>query len=988
MAILSACFSISEIWDILKENAGSNEVQSTVLQSLVEPGIIVAILFLNAAVGVWQDLSARSSLESLEKMQPRLATVLRRRKGDNDSSRTTSSEWITDYDATKLVPGDVIKLRVGDYIPADSRLGTLTSSTMNVDESSLTGESVSVGKLPGDEGLIDANNNGGSKSIPIQLQSSMLFSGSLTTRGSGVALVVRTGTDTQIGKIQSTLAKAQVEGEERKTPLGLQLDEFGTRLSYIIGGICLAVWLASIPRFEDAAFSNWVEGAIYYAKVGVALGVAAIPEGLPAVSKCLVALPVLSIGSLLYSQYSTLHPVTLCLSLGTRRMAEKNVIVRKLPSVETLGCTSVICTDKTGTLTTNQMTAVSFVTLEGDGEVINAVEHEVEGSSYNPIGHVVGIERDETLCLPNGAVSEACRIMALCNDARLIGVDSTEDVTTAQYMIEGEPTEASLLSLLEKLGPESERESRLKPSQLASEYRAHILNSWDRYATLEFDRKRKSMSVLCSRVDSDSEEIKLLCKGAPNMLLKRCTRVKLRDGSVVPLTLDLQNRIDTTVSSIGNRALRCIGLAVKESLEPQLRKGEGSYIEVLKDSSQYESVETDLTFVGIVAIRDPPRDSVAESIDECKQAGIRVIMITGDAKQTAQAIARDVHIFTDQDVNCPTFEGRDFFVLSESQQLEILKSGNLVICRAEPADKRRLVKMLQSLNEIPAMTGDGVNDAPALQQADIGVAMGISGTDVAKEAADMVLVDDNFSTIVDAVEEGRCIYANMQAFINFLITCNIGEVIGVFIATLLGFPQLLTPLHLLWVNLVTDGPPATALGFNPPDPGLMNRKPRSSSEEIMTSENLLRYSIAGLYIGIATVGVYASYFLDRGVSFQELQSWSTCNDSCSIYDDLAAPQTLALSTLVTVELLKALCSVSIDSSIFSVGPQRNPWLLLGVSIPFAFNLAIIYTPELGQSFGLVPLDGDDWLKVLAWSLPIVFIDEVLKYIFKKDKSSF
>ena len=631
------------------------------------------------------------------------------------------------------------------------------------------------------------------------------------------------------------------------------------------------------------------------------------------------------------------------------------------------------------------MTAVSFVTLEGDGEAINVVEHDVKGSSYNPVGHVTGIGRDETLRLPNGAVSEACRIMALCNDARLIGVDGTEDGTTAQYMIEGEPTEASLLSLLEKLAPEPVGETSLKPSQLASEYRGQILNSWHRYATLEFDRKRKSMSVLCSRMDSDSEEIKLLCKGAPSMLLKRCTHVKLRDGSVIPLTLDLRDKIDSAISSIGNRALRCIGLAVKEgeSLEPQLRKEEGSYTEVLKDSSKYESIETGLTFAGIVAIRDPPRDGVAESIDECKQAGIRVIMITGDAKQTAEAIARDVHIFTDQD-KCPAFEGREFFALPESQQLEVLKTGNLVICRAEPADKQRLVKMLQSLNEIPAMTGDGVNDAPALQQADIGVAMGISGTDVAKEAADMVLVDDNFSTIVDAVEEGRCIYANMQAFINFLITCNIGEVIGVFIATVLGFPALLTPLHLLWVNLATDGPPATALGFNPPDPGLMSRKPRSSSEEIMTSENLLRYSIAGLYIGIATVGVYASYFLDRGVSFQELQSWSTCTESCSIYADLAAPQTLALSTLVTVELLKALCSVSIDSSILTVGPQKNPWLLLGVTVPFALNLAIIYTPQLQHSFGLVPLDGSDWLKVLAWSLPIVLIDEALKYAFKKD----
>jgi len=325
------------------------------------------------------------------------------------------------------------------------------------------------------------------------------------------------------------------------------------------------------------------------------------------------------------------------------------------------------------------------------------------------------------------------------------------------------------------------------------------------------------MSVLCSRLDTDSEEDKLFVKGAPNLLLERCTHVKTRDGTVVPLT-HLRDQIDSTIDSIGDNALRCIGLALSTPPKTLHRKG-GTYTEILKNSSQYESIETGLTFVGMVAIRDPPRDGVAESIDQCKQAGVRVIMITGDAKQTAEAIAKEVNILTDEDVassSTRAFEGREFFALPESRQLEILRTGNLVICRAEPKHKQQLVKMLQSLQEIPAMTGDGVNDAPALQQASIGVAMGISGTDVAKEASDMVLVDDNFSTIVDAIKQGRAIYANMQAFINFLITCNIGEVIGVFLATLLGFPQLLTPLHLLWVNLVTDGPPATALGFNPP----------------------------------------------------------------------------------------------------------------------------------------------------------------------------
>eukprot|EP00804_Cyclotella_cryptica_P016200 CCRYP_005687-RA/>CCRYP_005687-RA protein AED:0.03 eAED:0.03 QI:282/1/1/1/0.83/0.71/7/1104/1163 len=1002
VALASAAFSASEVWNVLLENAdesvgigsadnvevalsrffSNEEIRSTVVQSFVEPAIIIAILLLNAVVGVWQDLSARSSLEALEKMQPRLATVLRYDEIEG------SSNWITDFDARSLVPGDVIRLRVGDSIPADARLAELSSSTMYVDESSLTGESVSVGKLPADEGVesfikertINAekktSRDSDTATVPIQDQSAMIFSGSLVTRGSGCALVVRTGTSTQIGKIQSTLFEAQSETEERKTPLGEQLDEFGTTLSYVIGFICVVVWVTSVPRFSDSAFNTWLEGAIYYAKVSVALGVAAIPEGLPAV-------------------------ITLCLSLGTRRMAERNVIVRKLPSVETLGCTSVICTDKTGTLTSNQMTAVALILLESDSShgAIEVVEHKVTGSSYNPCGSVDEIGREESSAEKHGAVKYACDIMTLCNDARLIGSnESTENIINAkdgknlepepQYCIEGEPTEAALLVLVEKLGPYNNHDNptQKKPSVLANQNFNHFSKFWERYATLEFDRRRKSMSVLCTQRETQHGRCNLFVKGAPNMILRRCSHAMLRDGTIVALDSKLLAQIESTISSIGDRALRCIGLAFKEgdNLEPQLLKQNSQYDAYLKDSSKFESIEDAMTFIGMVAIKDPPRPHVSESIDSCKEAGIRVIMITGDAKNTAVAIARDVHIFNDNEevYGQRAFEGREFFALPESEQLDKLSTGNLVICRAEPADKQCLVKMLQSIGEIPAMTGDGVNDAPALQQASIGVAMGISGTDVAKEAADMVLVDDNFSTIVDAVEEGRCIYANMQAFINFLITCNIGEVIGVFMASILGLPQLLTPLQLLWVNLVTDGPPATALGFNPPDPNLMKRKPRSASEEILTPSLLLRYTAAGLYIGIATLGIYVSYFLDHGISLQNLSSWSTCVDKplCDVFSDLRPPQTLALTTLVTTELLKALCTVSVNSSVFVIGPQRNPWLLLGVTVPFVLNLAIIYVPELEANFGLVPLTGDDWLKVMVWSFPIIFIDEFLKYL--------
>ena len=370
------------------------------------------------------------------------------------------------------------------------------------------------------------------------------------------------------------------------------------------------------------------------------------------------------------------------------------------------------------------MTAVLFVSLEnttGNEEAMQVVEHEVTGSSYNPVGSVVGFDRKEAVQNnpSSGMITDACGIMALCNDARLIGNDGFTDDKSgegsmAQYTIEGEPTEAALLCLVEKLGPKDNSGLDAKPSTIASQNYQFYANRWDRYATLEFDRQRKSMSVLAK--EREGSETKLFVKGAPAMLLRRCTHVKLRDGHIVPISLEVRNQIEDTIGSIGARALRCIGLAMKDgnSLDPNLLKENQQYNEVLKDSSKFVDIETGLTFVGLVAIRDPPRPGVSESIDVCKQAGIRVIMITGDAKATAVAIAKDVHIFHDENDgdnlsssadDTKAFEGREFFALPESQQLEVLKADNLVICRAEPADKQRLVKMLQSLGEIPAMTG-------------------------------------------------------------------------------------------------------------------------------------------------------------------------------------------------------------------------------------------------------------------------------------------
>jgi Ca2+-transporting ATPase len=968
VALLSAIFSALE-----------HTKDQSLLGSFVEPLVILAILVLNAAVGVWQSQSASDSLQALQQMQPTLCTPLR------------DGEVKANLPASELVPGDILQLRVGDKVPADARVLQLQSSRLQVDETSLTGESVTVSKLTGEDGISIAG-------APIQSQRGMVFSGTMITSGNALAVVVQTGMDTQFGKIQQGVTQAQEE--QPKTPLAIKLDEFGETLTVIIGVICLAVWIVSIPKMNDSSFQNVWEGAIYYAKVSVALGVAAIPEGLPAV-------------------------ITLCLSLGTRRMAQRNVIVRKLPSVETLGCTSVICTDKTGTLTTNEMTVVSLVLLEKpqqkDATVV--VEHTIEGTSYSPVGTIDGIPcNDEVKQNPMGAVVDVAAVSALCNDASVVGNDSNygeesddEDVVDKDgktistihhhgqkkknatkkgdiekaYERTGEPTEAALCVLAEKLGGMSHYMEgmhvskhgsfhlHVPPSVLASANVDSWRQSYLRKATLEFHRERKSMSVLADfSADAGKTANRLLVKGAPNLLLERCTHVKYRDGTIVKLTGALKRSIQEKITELATRPLRCLALAVKDTkrLEPSLARfdgGDASTHPLLKDPSKYEDIESGLTLVGIVGIKDPARPEVADSILLCAKAGIRVMMITGDARDTAIAIAKDVNIF-DQDASSESlkaFEGREFFLKSEEEQLDILKKDNIVFCRAEPADKQKLVKMLQGLGEIPAMTGDGVNDAPALQQAAIGVAMG-SGTEVAKEAADMILADDNFSTIVSAVEEGRTIYANMQAFICFLISCNIGEICAIFFATLAGFPEPLTAMHLLWVNLVTDGPPATALGFNPATPDLMEAPPRPSDEPIMTRWLLTRYCLTGLYVGLATIGVFAQHYMSQGISLSELANWSQCGTDwspeggaglCSVLfreSGRMLPQTLALTTLVCMEMLKALSAVSVDSSIFRVGPQSNKWLLLGVSGPFLLHLLVLYSsklglPGLGESFGMV-----------------------------------
>lgn len=905
------------------------------VHAFTEPSIILAILILNALVGIWQNKSAESSLDALKKLQPDTACVLREGK------------WDGSYPTTHLVPGDIIHLRVGDKVPADARIIALQTNSFSTDEGSLTGESISVSKA------VDPV----SPSSLLSQKSSMVFSGTMVTSGGAFAVVVNTGTKTEIGLINTGVEEAQEE--IMKTPLTLKLDEFGNQLTRLIGGICITVWLFSIPKFRGSMFSSWHKGALHYGKAAVALGVAAIPEGLPAV-------------------------ITLCLSLGTRRMAKKNVLVRKLSSVETLGCTSVICTDKTGTLTTNQMTVKSLLTFSDDHTRLSINDYEIEGNSYEPFGTVRGLEND----VMSPSISMISKIATLCNAAKL-------EIREGKVHHIGEPTEAALRVLVEKLGNVGNSHCSTSLEDMIQQYGNNWASKYSIVSMLEFTRDRKSMSVLAKPVNDDINNI-LFVKGAAEMVLSRCSKLMLTDGRIITISEGMRKEISSKLMDMASKPLRCLALAFRSGpglgvLNNVKTSEEASKLPELKNSMHYGTVESDLTLVGVCGIKDPARPEAGEAILKCRNAGIRVMMITGDSKETAIAIAKDVNILNDtDDLSVSAFSGREFFSLPPDVQLKLLKTGNKVFCRTEPRDKQKLITMLERLGEIPAMTGDGVNDAPALQQAAIGIAMGITGTEVAKSAADMVLADDNFSSIVNAVEEGRNIYSNMQAFICFLISCNIGEIATMLFSTLLGFPEPLSSIHLLWVNLVTDGPPATALGFNPSDPKCMRKPPRSKNEPLLSRWLLFRYAVTGFYVGMATIGAFAWWFIDKGVTLKQLRNWSNCLDwkyfahsanaplwpdqPCNIFSGpaLRRPQTIALSVLVVIEMLKALSAISLNDSFLSVPPWKNQWLLLGVIIPVLLHLIILYVPNLSSIFGLSSLNWVEWKVIIAFSYCNIF----------------
>ena len=776
---------------------------------------ILTILILNAVVGVSQESSAEKAIAALQEYSANEAKAIR-------------NGGVKRMKADDLVPGDVISITVGDRIPADCRVLSIQSNSFQVDQAILTGESESVAK--------DTRAINDSRAVK-QDQINMLFSGTTVVTGTAFALVVLTGASTAIGDIHDSITSQISE----PTPLKDKLNEFGDQLAKVITGICVLVWLINIQHFNDPSHGSWAKGAIYYLKIAVSLGVAAIPEGLAVV-------------------------ITTCLALGTRKMAAKNAVVRSLPSVETLGSCSVICSDKTGTLTTNQMSVNKIMYLNASGTGLEEID--VQGTTFAPEGGILSQGRYiNDLAAESTVVMKMTEVAALCNESQL-SFDPRNDT----FSNIGEPTEGALRVLVEKVGT-PERAVNQASRGLPVQDRLHYVSKYyeDRnplLATYEFSRDRKSMSVL---VGQDKQE-RLLVKGAPESILERCSYALLgTNGKRVPLNQKLTSLLSEEVVLYGNRGLRIIALASVDDV------GSNASTRTAKTTEEYSRLEMNMTFIGLVGMLDPPRPEVAASIQQCREAGIRVVIITGDNQNTAETICRQIGVFSDrEDLTGKSYTGREFDALNETEKLQAARSASL-FSRTEPAHKSQLVDLLQSAGEVVAMTGDGVNDAPALKKSDIGVAMG-SGTDVAKLAADMVLIDNNFATIKSAVEEGRSIYNNTQQFIRYLISSNIGEVVSIFLTAAAGMPEALIPVQLLWVNLVTDGLPATALSFNPPDHDVMRRPPRGRDEPLITGWLFFRYMVIGIYVGAATVAGYAWWFMYYAqgpqISFWQLVSSS------------------------------------------------------------------------------------------------------------------
>ena len=811
------------------------------MHGLTDACIILAVVVLNAAFGVYQEGQAEAAIEALKNMSSPLARV--RRDGN-----------VVEIDSRELVPGDIVLLEAGDVVPADMRL--LEAASLKIEEAALTGESVPVEKditetVEAEAGIGDRVNMG--------------YQNSNVTYGRGTGVVTNTGMYTEVGKIADMLANA----DESQTPLKQSLEQLSKTLTYLIIAIALVTFLVSVfIRGEQP-----LEGLM----VAVALAVAAIPEGLPAI-------------------------VTILLSLGTTTLAKRNAIVRKLPAVETLGSTEIIASDKTGTLTMNQMTVEKVYT---NGQLQNA---------------------DTEL----GADNTTLRIMTFANDTK---VDPDGKLI-------GDPTETALV----QFGLDHNFDVR------------EVLKSEPRVAELPFDSDRKLMSTIHKEADGTYF---VAVKGAPDQLLKRVTRIEI-NGEVRPITDEDKQAILATNKDLAKQALRVLMMAYKTTNE----------IPTLESAV----VESDLIFSGLVGMIDPERPEAAEAVRVAKEAGIRPIMITGDHQDTAEAIAKRLGIIDPNDTEDHVFTGAELNELSDEEFQKVFKQYS-VYARVSPEHKVRIVKAWQNDGKVVAMTGDGVNDAPSLKTADIGIGMGITGTEVSKGASDMVLADDNFATIIVAVEEGRKVFSNIQKSIQYLLSANMAEVFIIFFATLFGW-DVLQPVHLLWINLVTDTLPAIALGVEPAEPGIMTHKPRGRQSNFFDGGVFGAIMYQGVFQTILVLAVYG-----WGLVFPEHHTQSEIH---------ADALTMAFATLGLIQLLHAFNVKSVYQSVFKVGLFRNKTFNWAIPVAFVLLMATIVVPGFNNLFHVSHLSLTQWLAVIVGSFLIVVLVELVKAIQRalgKDKNA-
>jgi Ca2+-transporting ATPase len=855
---------------------------SLALGEYVDSIAIMFIVVLNAVVGVVQESKAEQALAALKKMSAPNAQVIR------DGQQIT-------IPGREIVAGDIVLLEAGNYVPADLRL--IESVNLKIEEASLTGESVPVEKNAAT--VLD-------KEIPLGDRKNSAFMGTLITYGRGRGLATGTGMNTQIGLIAEMIQSY----EDEDTPLQKRLEHLGKVLGTACLAICALVFIYGLFRDTHLAdalntgFLNYLEAErkdiINLFMTAVSLAIAAVPEGLPAI-------------------------VTICLALGMQRMIKHHALIRKLPAVETLGCATVVCSDKTGTLTQNEMTVVQAWA--------GGKRFRITGEGYSPTGQFFlgselfdpRVDPDATLLL-HGAL--------VCNDAKL--EERSDENGKSSWQIIGDPTEGAMVVAAAKSG-----------------FRDEVGKALPRVQEIPFDSDRKRMTTI-HRPDSRQVSVPgfsypplvAFVKGAPDVILELCGQ-RLEDGRPVGLTDEQRQAILEQNRDMASNALRVLGVAYRP-------------LQGIPDSVNPETVEKDLVFIGLLGMIDPPRPEVIEALKVARGAGLKSIMVTGDYKDTAEAIARDIGLRTPGGL---VITGPELEKLSD-EELAARAEKLDVCCRVSPQHKTRIVEALKSRNHVVAMTGDGVNDAPALKRANIGVAMGITGTDVAKQTADMVLTDDNFASIVAAIEQGRIIYSNIRKFVYFLLACNVGEILIIFAAMLMGMPIPLRPVQLLWLNLVSDGAPALALGLEKGDRDIMKQPPRSPTEPVINRDMAIGIGVVGLVDAVAILTVF----------FLALQRYP---------GHLEAAQTIAFVTLCTSELIRAFTARSEYNSVFSIGVFSNRWMIWAVAASFLLVLMVVYVPFLQPFFDTVPLALDDWLLMLPFFFASPVAMELLKLYFRK-----